>query len=140
MKKQIPFLAPILLAALVSQSSSHAAFLVEAYQPTGKGAANFSTLTITNGRSAGSAAAGCQSGWSIFGGSSPYVFKYTPGVDADNYAPSPGLFLGNTWTNWGSTNVYATGAAGGAELRATCCPVRCAGPSKCRFLDRPSTS
>src|ERR1017187_10415435 len=114
MKKQTPFLAAILLATLVAQPL-HAAFVVECYQPTGRGSANFSSLTLTNGRSTGTSLAGCISGWSIFGGSSPYVFKYTPGVDADNYAPSTGLFLGNTWTNWGSTNVYATGATGGAS-------------------------
>jgi hypothetical protein len=43
------------------------------------------------------------------------VFNYTPSVDADNYVPSTGLLLGNTWTNWGSTNVYASGVAGRAS-------------------------
>jgi hypothetical protein len=114
MIRRLPrFLGSIAVATLLSQSV-HAAFVVECYQPTGRGSANFSSATITNGRSTTiSAAPGCQAGYSIFGGSSPYVFKYTPGVDADNYAPSAGLFLGNTWTNWGSTNVYASGAAGG---------------------------
>jgi hypothetical protein len=114
-RKNRLLLGLVALSALVPPQL-HAAFVVECYSD-GKGNANFANQSGTPGASTPSTAPGCQATHSVFGptGNAYYTFKYTPGVDTDNYVPSPGLLLGSTWTNWSSTNVYASGASGGAS-------------------------
>jgi hypothetical protein len=115
MKRKNRLLLGLVALSALAPAQLHAAFIVECYTD-GKGSANFSTQA-TPSTSTPSSAPGCQASKSVFGTSSctNYLFKYTPGADADNYAPSPGLLLGSTWTNWNSTNVYASGSTGGAS-------------------------
>jgi hypothetical protein len=127
MKKVMMVVAVLLVAA----SGVQAAFIVEAHS-SGKANANF---TGAGSNSTKSTAIGCTASNSLFltsAGSRDYVYKYTPGVDADNTALTAGTNLGNgdlasglTGGTKGLYNVYITWPvstnvnAAGAKLTIT---------------------
>jgi hypothetical protein len=117
MKQTLLPLGAVVLTALMTQQV-RANFIVECYSD-GKGYANFSYpgSTAPSSSTAKSTAAGCQATHSIFGAPHVYIFKYTPGVDSDNYSPSVGTSLGQYWnaTSGSTSNVLATGTAGGGR-------------------------
>jgi len=109
--------AAVLLAAT---SVAQAAFIVEAHS-SGLGSANFSYGgdTTTASTSVPSTAVGLTGTNSIFGGNGTalpdtYVFSYTPGTNADNYAVAAGTILGDKSGNVGNGNI-ATGLIGGVS-------------------------
>lgn len=108
------------LAAIAAMGpAANAAFIVEANNGLAT-ATNFSFGAETSPASLSttpSFAVGLTSTGSIFSGAAvnvpdTYIFSYTPGTDADNYAPAPGATLGST-TGFGTE--VATGAVGGAS-------------------------
>ncbi len=110
------------LAALLRIAApADAAFMIET-RSGGKGFANFGyggDTTSSSTTTTGTAAVGTTAGiGSVFGGNASakdiYVFKYTPGADADNATYATGAILGSTTGFPGQGNV-ATGLAGGAS-------------------------
>lgn len=107
-------------AVAASASITQAAYIVEVHS-SGLGNATFSLGgdTTTVSTSIPSTAVGLTGTNSIFGGNGSaqmdtYVFSYTPGTNADNYAPTPGLVLGDKSGNPGPGHT-ATGAVGGVS-------------------------
>src|SRR5947209_14736507 len=83
------FGATWLIAGLTARFAQ-GAFIVEC-RSDGWGYANFSYPGSTApSASTKSTAPGCKAANSVFGAPHTYIWKYTPGVDADNYAPSAG--------------------------------------------------
>src|SRR5689334_17235876 len=114
-----PRILPVtLLLAIATMQCAQAAFIVEC-RSDGRGFANFSAPGGTPAASTKSTAAGCIAANSIFGAPHTYIWKYSPGVDVDNYSPSAGTALGKYWDAVSGqaciTNVVATGTAGGGR-------------------------
>src|SRR3954451_23471810 len=116
-KNAFMLLGAVVISSLIG-ANSQAAFIVEC-RSDGFGFANFSSPGGTPTTSTKATAPGCKAANSIFGAPHTYIWKYTPGVDADNYSPSTGTTLGKYWSpatgQAGITNVVATGTAGGGR-------------------------
>lgn len=108
-------IAAVGIAMLVA-APTQAAFIVEAHvSGLANGNFSFGGDTTTATASLASGAVGLTATNSIFGGDGlllgdTYVFSYTPGTDADNFAPAGGSILGST-TGFGTE--IASGFVGG---------------------------
>ena len=113
--------AGALVLVVATGQSARAAFVVET-RAGGKAFANFGFGGDTTTASASSATSAAVGGTpligSVFGGngtvSDTYVYRYTPGPDADNTAYAPGSVLGSTTGFPGQGNV-ASGLTGGVS-------------------------
>jgi len=110
-------------AALLYAAPTHAAFVVAVDLDPVDGPQSlnpnfsFGGDTTSASDSTLSAAVGLPPHQSLFGGDGvnsgdTYVASYTPGTDADNFAPAPGTLLGST-TGFGTE--LASGAVGGSS-------------------------